>query len=101
MRVFGNGVVGTDGTISSAVDADIKFTIMSVSKPFIVFALVCDLIRPEVARAKVGASGAGYSHSIRLRASSSARTAKRNAGQSPPLARRLRCAVIQSVRLSN
>jgi glutaminase len=40
--------------ISSAVDADIEFTMMSVSKPFIVSALVCDLIGPEAARANGG-----------------------------------------------
>ena len=42
---FGICVAGTDGSVFTAGDADVEFTIMSVSKPF-VFALVCDALGP-------------------------------------------------------
>jgi glutaminase len=57
-HLFGLAVVGTDGTICAAGDAEVEFSIMSVSKPF-VFALVCDAIGPEAAREQVGANATG------------------------------------------
>ncbi len=57
-ELFGLAVVGTDGSIWAAGDADVEFSIMSVSKPF-VFALVCDALGPDAAREHVGANATG------------------------------------------
>jgi glutaminase len=57
--LFGVCVVGTSGQVYAAGDAQHPFTIMSVSKPF-VFALVCQAVGPDEARAKVGANATGY-----------------------------------------
>jgi glutaminase len=51
-------VVGTSSATFAVGDADYEFTIMSVSKPF-VFALVCELIGPDVARERLGVNGTG------------------------------------------
>jgi len=56
--LFGICVVGTNGQVYSAGDVDHEFSIMSVSKPFL-FALVCEAIGPEEARAKLGANATG------------------------------------------
>ena len=56
--LFGICVAGTDGAVYAVGDADYPFTIMSVSKPF-VFALVCQEIGPEEARAKLGVNATG------------------------------------------
>lgn len=56
--LFGICVVGTTGTAFTAGDVDQEFTIMSVSKPF-VFALVCQEVGHEVARARLGVNGTG------------------------------------------
>jgi glutaminase len=56
--LFGVCVAGTSGRIYAAGDVDYPFTIMSVSKPF-VFALIWELIGPEAARDKLGASATG------------------------------------------
>ncbi|MBR1211390.1 glutaminase A [Bradyrhizobium sp. JYMT SZCCT0180] len=56
--LFGVCVVGTSGRVYAAGDTDYEFSIMSVSKPF-VFALVCETIGPEEARAKLGANATG------------------------------------------
>ena len=56
--LFGVCVAGTSGKIYSAGDVAYEFTIMSVSKPFL-FALVCETIGPEEARAKLGANATG------------------------------------------
>ena len=56
--LFGVCVVGTRGRVYAAGDTDYEFSIMSVSKPF-VFALVCETIGPEEARAKLGANATG------------------------------------------
>jgi glutaminase len=56
--LFGICVVGTNGRVISAGDAEHEFTIMSVSKPF-VFALVCDLIGATEARERLGVNGTG------------------------------------------
>jgi glutaminase len=57
-ELFGVCVVGTSGQVYGAGDVDCEFTIMSVSKPFL-FALVCETIGPEEARAKLGANATG------------------------------------------
>jgi glutaminase len=56
--LFGLCVVDTSGRVHAAGAADHEFTIMSVSKPF-VFALVCQLIGPREARARLGANATG------------------------------------------
>jgi glutaminase len=55
---FGIAVAATSGAVHSTGDAEDEFTIMSVSKPF-VFALVCDALGAEQARAEVGANATG------------------------------------------
>jgi hypothetical protein len=57
-ELFGVCVVGTSGRIYGAGDVDSEFSIMSVSKPFL-FALICETIGPEEARAKFGANATG------------------------------------------
>ena len=54
-ELFGACVVGTSGRIYGAGDVDYEFSIMSLSKPFL-FALICETIGSEEARAKLGAS---------------------------------------------
>src|SRR5262245_31419824 len=56
--LFGVCVVGTNGRVFSAGDAEHEFSIMSVSKPF-VFALVCQLLGPEETRARLGVNATG------------------------------------------
>ncbi len=57
-ELFGLCVVGTNGGVHAAGDADRGFAIMSVSKPF-VFALVCELLGPEAVRVKLGVNATG------------------------------------------
>jgi glutaminase len=57
-ELFGICVAGTSGRVYEAGDTEYKFSIMSVSKPF-VFALVCEAIGPEQAREKLGANATG------------------------------------------
>lgn len=57
--LFGVCMVGTSGRVYAAGDTDHEFSIMSVSKPFL-FALICDMIGPEDARAKLGANSTGF-----------------------------------------
>jgi glutaminase len=57
--LFGVCVVGTSGNVYAVGDTDHEFSIMSVSKPFL-FALVCQLIGAEEARAKLGANATGF-----------------------------------------
>jgi glutaminase len=57
--MFGICIVGVRGNIYAVGDSDHEFSIMSVSKPF-VFALICELIGVEEARAKLGANATGY-----------------------------------------
>ena len=47
--LFGICAVSTSGEVAAAGDADVEFSIMSVSKPF-VFALVCQVVGAEEAR---------------------------------------------------
>jgi glutaminase len=56
--LFGLCVAGTGGTLYAVGDADVPFTIMSVSKPF-VFALVCQAIGAERARDRLGVNSTG------------------------------------------
>ena len=57
-ELFGICVVGTSGRLYEAGDTEYKFSIMSVAKPF-VFALVCETVGPEEARARLGANATG------------------------------------------
>lgn len=56
--LFGVCVAGIDGAIYAAGNTTYPFTIMSVAKPF-VFALVCQAIGTERARAKLGVNSTG------------------------------------------
>lgn len=56
--LFGVCVAGTSGAIAGAGDIDYPFTIMRVAKPF-VFALVCQAVGAEEARAKLGVNSSG------------------------------------------
>lgn len=57
-NLFGVCVADTAGRIHAAGDTDFEFSIMSVSKPFL-FSLICELIGPDEARAKLGANSTG------------------------------------------
>lgn len=57
-ELFGICVVGVDGAVYAAGDAEHPFTIMSVSKPF-VFALVAEQLGPDVVKDRVGANVTG------------------------------------------
>jgi glutaminase len=56
---FGICVVGVRGASIEVGDADVAFSIQSVSKPF-VFALVCDAIGYEAARDRLGVNSTGF-----------------------------------------
>jgi glutaminase len=56
--LFGVCIVGNSGNVYAAGDADVEFSIMSVSKPF-VFALVCEQLGPLVARERLGVNSTG------------------------------------------
>ena len=56
--LFGVSVVGTSGNLYEAGDAGYPFSIMSVSKPF-VLALVCQAVGWDKVRAGVGANATG------------------------------------------
>jgi glutaminase len=56
--LFGICIVGTSGKVYAVGDSDYEFTIMSVSKPFIL-ALVCEVLGPEVVRDKIGVNATG------------------------------------------
>ncbi|WP_137179328.1 glutaminase A [Roseomonas sp. AR75] len=58
-ELFGIAVADTRGAVFTAGDARQPFSIMSVSKPF-VFALVCQAIGPEAARARIGVNATGH-----------------------------------------
>ena len=57
--LFGICIVGVSGKVYAIGECDYAFSIMSVSKPF-VFALICELLGVEEARAKLGANATGY-----------------------------------------
>jgi glutaminase len=56
--LFGICVAGADGRLYAAGDCDVGFPIMSVAKPF-TFALVCEALGPDAARAKLGVNATG------------------------------------------
>jgi glutaminase len=56
--LFGICVVATDGSVYAAGDSEVEFTIMSVSKPF-VLALVVELLGANAVREKVGVNATG------------------------------------------
>ncbi|MGN6484778.1 MAG: glutaminase A [Thermomicrobiales bacterium] len=58
--LFGLCLVGTSGLSYAVGDAEVPFSIMSVSKPF-VLALACETIGPEALRAKIGVNATGLS----------------------------------------
>jgi glutaminase len=57
--LFGICIVGVSGKVYTVGACEYEFSIMSVSKPF-VFALICELLGVEEARAKLGANASGY-----------------------------------------
>jgi glutaminase len=57
-NLFGICVVGTNGNVNAVGDSAYEFTIMSVSKPFIL-ALVCELLGPDQVREQVGVNATG------------------------------------------
>ena len=58
-NLFGLALVGQDGEILAEGDADRAFSIQSISKAF-VFALVCQAIGYDEARAKIGLNSTGF-----------------------------------------
>ena len=56
--LFGLCVVETNGSVHATGDTEYEFSIQSVSKPF-VFALVCQAVGEEEARAKLGVNATG------------------------------------------
>jgi glutaminase len=56
--LFGICVVGTTGNVYAVGDSHHEFTIMSVSKPF-VMALVCEVLGPDEIREKIGVNATG------------------------------------------
>jgi glutaminase len=56
--LFGVAATGTAGDSYAAGDADVRFSIMSIAKPF-VFALVCDALGVEQARRAIGVNATG------------------------------------------
>src|SRR4029079_11824925 len=57
--LFGISVVGPWGRSFEIGDVDVRFSIQSVSKPF-VFALVCDTLGYEEARLRLGVNSTGF-----------------------------------------
>lgn len=57
-ELFGLCLAGIDGAVYAVGDAEYPFAIMSVSKPF-VFALVCQALGAQQARAKLGVNSTG------------------------------------------
>lgn len=57
-ELFGLCVVEVNGAVDAAGDTDYEFSIQSVSKPF-VFALICQAIGEDEARAKLGVNSTG------------------------------------------
>lgn len=56
--LYGICVASVDGRVHAAGDADVRFTIMSVAKPF-TFALVCDVLGPDEIQRRVGVNATG------------------------------------------
>ena len=70
-HLFGICAVSTNGEVATAGDADVEFSIMSVSKPF-VFALVCQIVGAEEARRRLGANATGLPFNSRAAVEQSA-----------------------------
>jgi glutaminase len=58
-ELFALAFAGVDGGLSAAGDSAIPFSIQSISKPF-VFALVCQAIGTDEARARIGVNSTGF-----------------------------------------
>src|SRR6188472_925724 len=58
-ELFGICVAGARGRVFEIGDADVAFSIQSVSKPF-VFALVCEAIGYDEARKRLGVNSTGF-----------------------------------------
>ncbi|MGB3330589.1 MAG: glutaminase A [Thermomicrobiales bacterium] len=73
--LFGLCLVGTGGEAHAMGDADVPFSIMSVSKPF-VLALVCEAIGPDAVRAQLGvnATGMAFNSAAAIERSADGRT---------------------------
>jgi glutaminase len=56
--LYGICVASVDGRAHAVGDAEARFTIMSVAKPF-TFALVCDVLGPDEAQRRVGVNATG------------------------------------------
>ncbi len=56
--LFGICIVGANGAVYAAGDAEYEFSIMSVAKPF-VFALVCQCLGADEVRTKIGVNSTG------------------------------------------
>ena len=56
--LFGICIAGASGSVYTAGDAEVAFSIMSVSKPF-VFALVCESLGADEARRRLGVNSTG------------------------------------------
>ena len=56
--LFGLAVVATGGAVHKSGDAEVEFTIMSVSKPF-VFALACEALGAERIQVEIGVNATG------------------------------------------
>jgi glutaminase len=74
-HLFGIAITGTSGRAWAMGDTAHAFPIMSVSKPF-VFALVCQSLGPDAARAQLGANATGraFNSLAAIEASSDGRT---------------------------
>jgi len=56
--LYGICVVSVDGRVHAVGDAEVRFTVMSVAKPF-TFALVCDVLGPDEIQRRVGVNATG------------------------------------------
>ena len=56
--LFGICIAGANGDVYAVGDAEVEFSIQSVSKPF-AFALVCDALGAETVRARLGVNATG------------------------------------------
>ena len=56
--LFGICIAGANGDVYAVGDAEVEFSIQSVSKPF-AFALVCNALGAEAARARLGVNATG------------------------------------------
>ncbi len=70
-ELFGISVAATNGNVHAVGDAEVEFAVMSVSKPF-VFALVCEAIGAEQARARLGVNATGLPFNARAAVEQSA-----------------------------